>query len=170
MRFVDEATIRVTAGSGGHGCVSFRRERFIPCVSPDGIDGCNGGHIWRVGDSGLNTLSDFLHMRHFRAKNGQPGAGKQRTGKSSDDVLVHVPLGTIVTATETGERIGEILEHEQRLLVARGGQGGRGNVRFKSYTYLAPRHPNPVTPVEYRAPTLHPLGIGDVFSLCLSSL
>src|SRR5699024_1610263 len=114
MRFVDEATIRVTAGSGGHGCVSFRRERFIPKGGPDGGDGGNGGDIWLVGDSGLNTLSDFRHMRHFRAKNGQPGAGKQRTGKSSDDVLVHVPLGTIVTATETGERIGEILEHEQR--------------------------------------------------------
>src|SRR5690625_5959437 len=104
MRFVDEATIRVTAGSGGHGCVSFRRERFIPKGGPDGGDGGNGGDIWLVSDSGLNTLSDFRHMRHFRAKNGQPGAGKQRTGKSSDDVLVHVPLGTIVTATETDRK------------------------------------------------------------------
>jgi len=162
MRFVDEATIRVTAGSGGHGCVSFRRERFIPKGGPDGGDGGNGGDIWLVGDSGLNTLSDFRHMRHFRAKNGQPGAGKQRTGKSSDDVLVHVPLGTIVTATETGERIGEILEHEQRLLVARGGQGGRGNVRFKSSTNRAPRQSTPGTPGEERELHLELKVIADV--------
>jgi len=150
MRFVDEASIRVTAGNGGHGCVSFRREKYIPKGGPDGGDGGDGGDVWLEGDSGLNTLADFRHARHFKAKNGQPGAGRQRTGKSADDVVVRVPLGTIVRAVETGELIGEVLEHGQRLLVARGGHGGRGNIHFKSSTNRTPRQSTPGTPGEER--------------------
>lgn len=150
MRFVDEAQIRVSAGDGGSGCVSFRRERFIPKGGPDGGDGGNGGHVWLIGDSGLNTLADFRHARHFKASNGQPGAGRERTGKSAEHIFIRVPLGTIVHAAETGELIGEVLEHEQRLLVARGGEGGRGNTRFKSSTNRAPRQFTPGTPGEER--------------------
>ncbi|NBB93900.1 MAG: GTPase ObgE [Gammaproteobacteria bacterium] len=150
MKFVDEASIRVMAGNGGNGCVSFRREKYIPKGGPDGGDGGDGGDVWLEGDSGLNTLADFRHARHFKAKNGQPGAGRQRTGKSAEDVVIRVPLGTIVRAVETGELIGEVLDHDQRLLVARGGHGGKGNIHFKSSTNRTPRQSTPGTPGEAR--------------------
>lgn len=150
MKFVDEATITVQAGNGGAGCVSFRREKYIPKGGPDGGDGGDGGDVWLEGDSGLNTLADFRHARHFRAKNGQPGQGRQRYGRGADDVIVRVPLGTIVTARETDECIGEITEHGQRLLVARGGKGGRGNIHFKSSTNQTPRQSTPGTKGEQR--------------------
>ncbi len=162
MKFVDEASIRVTAGNGGSGCVSFRREKFIPKGGPDGGDGGDGGDVWLEGDSGLNTLADFRHARHFKAKNGQPGSGQQRTGKSADDIVVRVPLGTIVRAVETDELIGEVLEHDQRLLVARGGHGGRGNIRFKSSTNRAPRQSTPGTPGETRELHLELKVLADV--------
>lgn len=150
MRFVDEATIDVAAGKGGDGCVSFRREKFIPRGGPDGGDGGDGGSIWLAGDSGLNTLADFRHARSFRARNGRPGGGRQKTGKSAEDIIIRVPLGTVVTAAETGERIGDVTGHGQRLLVARGGRGGKGNVHFKSATNRAPRQSTPGTPGEER--------------------
>ncbi|NBD95644.1 MAG: GTPase ObgE [Gammaproteobacteria bacterium] len=150
MKFVDEASIRVMAGNGGNGCVSFRREKYVPKGGPDGGDGGDGGDVWLEGDSGLNTLADFRHARHFKAKNGRPGAGQQRTGKSADDVVISVPLGTIVRAVETDELIGEVLEHGQRILVARGGHGGKGNINFKSSTNRTPRQSTPGTPGEAR--------------------
>jgi GTP-binding protein len=162
MKFVDEASIRVTAGNGGHGCVSFRREKYIPKGGPDGGDGGDGGDVWLEGDSGLNTLADFRHARHFRARNGQPGAGQQKTGKSAEDVIVRVPLGTIVRAAETGELIGEVLEHGQRLLVARGGHGGKGNTRFKSSTNRTPRQSTPGTPGDERDLQLELKVLADV--------
>lgn len=162
MKFVDEASIRVSAGNGGHGCVSFRREKYIPKGGPDGGDGGDGGDVWLEGDSGLNTLADFRHARHFKAKNGQPGAGSQRTGKSADDVVVRVPLGTIVRAAETDELIGEVLDHGQRLLVARGGEGGRGNIHFKSSTNRTPRQSRPGTPGEERGLDLELKVLADV--------
>lgn len=162
MRFVDEASIRVTAGNGGHGCVSFRREKYIPKGGPDGGDGGDGGDVWLEGDSGLNTLADFRHARHFKAKNGQPGAGRQRTGKSADDVTVRVPLGTIVRNVETDELIGEVLDHGQRLLVARGGHGGKGNIHFKSSTNRTPRQSTPGTPGEERGLHLELKVLADV--------
>ncbi|RFF27817.1 MULTISPECIES: Obg family GTPase CgtA [unclassified Wenzhouxiangella] len=162
MKFVDEASIRVTAGNGGHGCVSFRREKYIPKGGPDGGDGGDGGDVWLEGDSGLNTLADFRHARQFKAKNGQPGAGQQRSGKSADDVVVRVPLGTIVRAAETDELIGEVLEHGQRLLVARGGHGGRGNIHFKSSTNRTPRQSTPGTPGEERGLHLELKVLADV--------
>ncbi|MEN1728848.1 MAG: Obg family GTPase CgtA [Pseudomonadota bacterium] len=141
--FIDEATIHVRAGDGGHGCVSFRREKYIPKGGPDGGDGGRGGSIWLVGDSGLNTLADFRHARHFKARNREPGAGRDRSGKSAADVEIRVPLGTVVKALETEELIGEVTEHGERVKVAQGGEGGRGNVHFKSSVNRAPRQSTP---------------------------
>ncbi len=162
MKFVDEASITVTAGKGGPGSVSFRREKFIPKGGPDGGDGGDGGSVWLEGDSGLNTLADFRHARHFKARNGEPGAGRERTGKSADDITIRVPLGTIVSALETGEHIGEITDHGQRMLLARAGKGGRGNVNFKSSVNRTPRQFTPGTPGEERRLHLELKVLADV--------
>jgi len=162
MKFVDEARIIVRAGKGGPGVVSFRREKYIPKGGPDGGDGGDGGSVWLVGDSGLNTLADFRHARQFKARNGEPGAGRERSGKSAEDVFIRVPLGTIVIAAETSERLGEITEHEQRLLVARGGLGGRGNVHFKSSVNRAPRQSTPGTAGDERELQLELKVLADV--------
>ena len=148
MKFVDEAQISVLAGNGGSGSASFRREKYIQYGGPDGGDGGRGGSVYLEGDSGLNTLVDFRHRRKYKAQNGQGGSGRNMTGKSGEDIFVRVPLGTVVTENETGEMIGEVTEHEQRLLVARGGKGGLGNVHFKSSTNRAPRQTVPATPGE----------------------
>lgn len=139
MRFVDEASIHVKAGDGGHGCVSFRREKYLPRGGPDGGNGGHGGSVYLVADEGLNTLADFRHERHFRAERGENGAGRQRTGRSGEDLEIRVPPGTQVTVADTGEHLGDLTVHGQRLLVARGGRGGRGNESFKSSTNRAPR-------------------------------
>lgn len=162
MKFVDEASITVVAGKGGPGSASFRREKYIPKGGPDGGNGGNGGSVWLEGNSGLNTLADFRHARHFKARNGEPGAGKDRTGKSADDIVIRVPLGTIVIAQETGEKIGEVTAHEQRMLVARGGEGGRGNINFKSSVNRAPRQFTPGTPGEERKLFLELKVLADV--------
>ncbi|QOC23619.1 GTPase ObgE [Wenzhouxiangella sp. AB-CW3] len=162
MKFVDEARIMVQAGKGGAGCVSFRREKYIPKGGPDGGDGGDGGSVYLEGDSGLNTLADFRHARHFKAKNGQPGQGRQRYGRGADDVTIRVPLGTIVKATETDETIGEVTEHGQRMLVAKGGVGGKGNVHFKSSTNRTPRQSTPGTPGEQRELHLELKVLADV--------
>ncbi|NDY96901.1 Obg family GTPase CgtA [Wenzhouxiangella limi] len=162
MKFVDEATIEVRAGKGGPGSVSFRREKFIPKGGPDGGDGGDGGSVWLQADSGLNTLADFRHARLFKARNGEPGAGRQRTGKSAEDITIRVPLGTIVVASETDERIGELTKPGQRMLVARGGEGGRGNVNFKSSVNRTPRQFTPGTPGEERALHLELKVLADV--------
>lgn len=162
MKFVDEATIEVRAGRGGHGCVSFRREKYIPKGGPDGGDGGDGGSVWLEADSGLNTLVDFRHARLFQARNGQPGSGRQKTGKSAEDVIVRVPLGTQVRATETGELIGDLTEHRQRLLVARGGVGGRGNIHFKSSVNRTPRQFSEGTAGEDRGLQLELKVLADV--------
>lgn len=162
MKFVDEATIEVRAGKGGPGSVSFRREKFIPKGGPDGGDGGAGGSVWLQADSGLNTLADFRHARLFKARNGEPGAGRQRTGKSAEDITIRVPLGTIVRAVETDEQIGELTEPGQRILVARGGEGGRGNINFKSSVNRTPRQSTPGTPGEERALHLELKVLADV--------
>jgi len=162
MKFVDEARIHVAAGKGGPGAVSFRREKYIPKGGPDGGDGGRGGNVWLVGDSGLNTLADFRHARHFKARNGEPGAGRDRSGKSAEDVEIRVPLGTVVTASDTGERIGEVTEHDERLLVARSGLGGKGNIHFKSSVNRAPRQSTPGTPGEARELFLELRVLADV--------
>ena len=143
MKFVDEANITVIAGNGGDGSASFRREKFIPFGGPDGGDGGRGGSVYLEGDSGLNTLVDFRHLRKYKAQNGQGGSGRQMTGRSGEDITIRVPLGTMVTNADTGESMGDVTEHKQLLLVAKGGRGGLGNVHFKSSTNRAPRRTVP---------------------------
>ena len=162
MKFVDEARIEVRAGRGGHGSASFRREKYIPKGGPDGGDGGDGGSVWMEADPGLNTLVDFRHARMFNARNGQPGQGRQRTGKSAEDVVVRVPLGTIVRNIETDEVIGDVTQPGQRLLVARGGTGGKGNIHFKSSVNRTPRQFTEGTPGEERALHLELKVLADV--------
>ena len=162
MKLVDEAEIRVSAGNGGNGCVSFRREKFIPMGGPDGGDGGDGGSVWLVADENLNTLVDFRHQRQFRAQRGQNGMGQQRFGKGGEDIEIRVPIGTVVTALDTDEQIGDLTTHGQRLLVARGGIGGRGNVNFKSSTNRAPRRATSGTPGEERELLLELKLLADV--------
>jgi GTP-binding protein len=162
MKFVDEATIRVQAGDGGNGCVSFRREKYIPKGGPDGGDGGNGGSVYFEADSGLNTLADFRLQRMFRAASGQNGMGRERTGKSSEDLVVRVPLGTQVWDAETEELIGDMTEAGQRLLVAQGGFHGLGNTRFKSSTNRTPRQSTDGTPGERRSLRLEMKVLADV--------
>jgi GTP-binding protein len=162
MKFVDEASITVIAGKGGDGSASFRREKFIPFGGPDGGDGGRGGSVYLEGDSGLNTLVDFRHLRKHKAPSGRAGAGSNMTGKSGDDIFIRVPLGTIVTIEETGELMGEVTTDGQRLLVARGGKGGLGNLHFKSSTNRAPRQTVPGTPGEERSLHLELKVLADV--------
>ena len=150
MKFVDEAHIFVKAGKGGDGSSSFRREKFIPFGGPDGGDGGRGGSVFLQGDSGLNTLVDFRHRREYKAQRGESGSGRNMTGKSGEDVYIRVPLGTIVTEQESGDKLGDVTEHGQILLVAKGGRGGLGNVHFKSSTNQAPRKTVPGSPGEER--------------------
>ena len=150
MKFVDEAIIRVEAGDGGSGCTSFRREKFIPRGGPDGGDGGDGGSVLLEFDSGLNTLVDFRHQRHFRAGRGENGRGRNCRGANGADLILCVPAGTAAFATETGERIGELMADGDRLEVAQGGRHGSGNARFKSSTNRAPRRSTPGTSGESR--------------------
>ncbi|MCG6942439.1 MAG: GTPase ObgE [Thiohalocapsa sp.] len=162
MKFVDEARIRVEAGNGGDGCVSFRREKFIPKGGPDGGDGGDGGSVYLVGDANLNTLVDFRHKRMHRAQSGRSGMGRNRTGASGADAVIAVPLGTRVRDAETGEVIGELLSGDDRLRVAAGGFHGIGNARFKSSTNRTPRQFTPGTPGERRDLHLELLLLADV--------
>ncbi|MDX1562123.1 MAG: GTPase ObgE [Gammaproteobacteria bacterium] len=150
MKFVDEATIRVEAGHGGNGCVSFRREKYIPRGGPDGGDGGDGGDVILVADDGANTLADFRYRRRFKAANGRGGAGQNMTGASGDDLQIQVPVGTEVFDIDTEELLGDLTARGQRLVVARGGRGGRGNTRFKSSVNRAPRQSTPGSPGEAR--------------------
>ncbi|MEQ9561810.1 MAG: Obg family GTPase CgtA, partial [Woeseiaceae bacterium] len=150
MKFVDEATIKVQAGNGGHGCLSFRREKYIDKGGPDGGDGGDGGDVFLVADEGANTLADFRYMRKFRAQSGDPGAGNNKTGKSGVDLEVVVPRGTVVYDVDTGELIGDLTDAGQRLKVAEAGRGGLGNTRFKSSTNRAPRKTTNGSPGEFR--------------------
>ena len=150
MKFVDEAEIHVAAGAGGNGCVSFRREKFIPLGGPDGGDGGNGGSVWLVADEGINTLIDFRHQRRFKAERGENGMGRQMYGKGGEDVVIRVPVGTTIVNVDTDELIGDLTEHGHRLLVAQGGLGGKGNIHFKSSVNRSPRRTTPGTPGDER--------------------
>ncbi len=150
MKFIDEATIRVQAGDGGNGCVSFRREKFIPFGGPNGGDGGDGGSVYLVADENVNTLVDFRHVRDYRAKRGQNGMGSDCTGKSGEDLFIRVPVGTMIMDNDTDEQMGDLVEHEQKLLVAQGGFHGLGNARFKSSTNRAPRQSTDGTPGDVR--------------------
>ncbi|MEJ2513960.1 MAG: GTPase ObgE [Gammaproteobacteria bacterium] len=150
MKFVDEATITVLAGAGGNGTVSFRREKYIPFGGPDGGDGGNGGSVYLVADAGMNTLADFRYQRRFKAPNGAPGAGRDCSGRSGENVFVKVPVGTVVRDISTQEVLGDLIEPEEKLMVAAGGTGGKGNAHFKSSVNRAPRKSTPGTPGETR--------------------
>ncbi len=150
MRFVDEAEIKVQAGHGGRGAVSFRREKFIPFGGPDGGDGGKGADIYLVAKQGINTLADFRYHRAFRAPNGQPGSGNDCTGAGGEDLEVPVPIGTVVVDVDTQEQLGDLTEAGQRLLVSKGGKGGWGNARYKSSTNRTPRKAMPGLPGEKR--------------------
>ena len=162
MKFVDEALIKVEAGDGGNGCVSFRREKYIPKGGPDGGDGGDGGHVFLVADSGLNTLVDFRHKRRHRAERGQNGMGRQMTGHKGESLYVRVPVGTRVYDADTEEFIGEVMVHGEELLVARGGHHGLGNIRFKSSTNRAPRQSTHGTPGERRSLQMELVLLADV--------
>lgn len=162
MKFVDEATIRVQAGNGGHGCLSFRREKFVEKGGPDGGDGGHGGSVFLVADAGINTLVDFRVARKFRAESGQGGAGRNKTGRSGDDLLVRVPCGTVIHDIGTGELLGDLTDAGQRLKVVEGGHGGLGNTRFKSSTNRAPRKTTQGTPGESRHLSLELKLLADV--------
>ncbi len=139
MKFIDEANIYVKAGNGGNGIVSFRREKYIPMGGPDGGDGGDGGSVYVVGSTDLNTLSDFRHTRRFVAKRGANGQGKNCTGAKGEDVIIEVPLGTLITTIDQGELIADVASPSAPILIARGGFHGLGNTRYKSSTNRAPR-------------------------------
>jgi GTP-binding protein len=150
MKFVDEAQITVVAGDGGNGCIGFRREKFIPLGGPDGGDGGAGGSVWVQADENLNTLIDFRHQRHFRAERGQNGMGRQMAGRAGADVLIRVPVGTMILNIATDEVIGDLTAHGQTVLVAQGGRGGLGNQHFKTSVNRAPRKATSGTQGEER--------------------
>lgn len=162
MKFVDEATIRVEAGKGGDGCLSFRREKNLPKGGPDGGDGGDGGSVYLRVNEGLNTLVDFRHDRLYRAKNGQPGMGRDRIGKKSEDLIVKVPSGTLVYDDDTDELIGDLVSNDEKLLVAQGGFHGLGNARFKSSVNRAPRQTTKGTAGEDRNLRLELQVLADV--------
>ena len=162
MRFVDEVLIDVTAGNGGRGCLSFRREKFAPMGGPDGGDGGDGGSVYVKADNNLNTLLDYRYKRKFEAQNGQPGSGSDCTGRSGEDLFLTVPIGTMVYDQASGDLIGEVVTDQQTLLIAKGGWHGLGNARFKSSTNRAPRQTTPGTPGENRQIRLELKLLADV--------
>ena len=162
MKFVDEALLKVQAGHGGRGALSFRREKFIPFGGPDGGDGGLGGSVFLRARQGINTLADFRIQRAFKAPSGQAGSGNECTGAGGDDLTVTVPVGTTVFDEETGELLGDLTGADDTLLVARGGKGGWGNTRFKSSTNRAPRKFMPGLPGEKRQLRLEMRVIADV--------
>jgi len=162
MKFVDEASIRVLAGNGGHGCLSMRREKYVERGGPDGGDGGHGGSVYLVADKSLNTLADFRVARRFKAEGGDGGSGRNKTGRSGDDLDVMVPAGTAVHDVDTGELICDLTDPGQRQKVAEGGRGGLGNTRFKSSVNQAPRKITKGTPGESRHLSLELKVLADV--------
>ncbi|WP_251979132.1 Obg family GTPase CgtA [Salinicola avicenniae] len=162
MQFVDETSITVEAGRGGNGCLSFRREKFVPKGGPDGGDGGHGGSVYLIGDESLNTLIDFKFQRFYKAQNGQPGQGRQMSGKTGEDLHVKVPVGTTVIDEDTLEVIADVTSEGQVVLVAQGGRRGLGNIHFKSSTNRAPRRTTSGTDGERRKLRLEMKVMADV--------
>lgn len=162
MKLVDEAEIMVTAGNGGNGCIAFRREKFIPLGGPNGGDGGAGGDVWLLADENLNTLVDFRHETRFKAQRGENGMGSQMYGKAGEDKTITVPVGTVVHNVDTDEIIGDLTTHGQRLLVAKGGVGGLGNMHFKSSVNRTPRKATSGTEGESRVLRLELKLLADV--------
>ena len=162
MKFVDEATIDVAAGNGGAGCLSFRREKCIPFGGPNGGDGGRGGSVYAVADRNLNTLIDYRYARRHEARNGEPGRGSDQFGAAADDIVLRVPIGTIIKDAETGQVLAELLEPDVKVLIAKGGDGGFGNMHFKSSTNRAPRQHTPGWPGEQKKLQLELRVLADV--------
>ncbi|MCP5129321.1 MAG: Obg family GTPase CgtA [Pseudomonadales bacterium] len=162
MKFVDEASIKVFAGNGGSGCLSFRREKYIPKGGPDGGDGGDGGSVIMEADGALNTMVDFRFQRAYRAQNGESGRGQNKTGKSGEDLVLRVPVGTTILDEDTGEMLGDLSVPGQRLVVAQGGFHGLGNTRFKSSTNRAPRQTTKGSEGEHRDLKLELKVLADV--------
>lgn len=162
MKFIDEAIIKVAAGDGGNGCLSFRREKYLQFGGPDGGDGGDGGNVYLRADDQVNTLMDFRYQRFYQAGKGDQGKGSNCTGRSGDDLYVDVPLGTVVSDADTNEIMGDLVEVGQTLLVVRGGFHGLGNLRFKSSTNRAPRKCTKGTPGEIRTLQLELKVLADV--------
>ncbi len=162
MKFVDEAIIKVTAGNGGNGCLSFRREKYIPFGGPDGGDGGDGGSVYLVAADNINTLADFRHVRSYKAKGGEPGRGKNCIGAGGEDLYVPIARGTLVYDHDTDELIGDLTDDDQKLCVAKGGFHGLGNARFKSSTNRAPRQTTNGTQGDFRTLRLELKVLADV--------
>jgi GTP-binding protein len=141
--FVDYTQVELTAGNGGQGCVSFRREKYIPKGGPDGGNGGRGGNIIAKSDTNLHTLQDIRYSRIYKAKNGTAGSSNMKTGKNGDDVFIHVPLGTIIKNMDTGNVAAELIDEDEEIILCKGGSGGRGNINFKSSTQQTPRYAQP---------------------------
>ena len=150
MKFVDEAKIHVKAGDGGNGCVSFRRERFVPRGGPDGGDGGKGGEVILQADGQLSTLLDLTYPQQFRARNGTHGKGKGKTGRDGEDRTIRVPVGTIIRDNQTREVLQDLITEGEKFVAAKGGRGGKGNARFATSTHRAPRHAEKGTEGEER--------------------
>ncbi len=162
--FLDEAKINLKAGAGGNGCSSFRREKYVPRGGPDGGDGGRGGSIYIEADANVQTLADYRYKKHFKARHGAHGSSSLKAGRDAEDVVLRVPVGTVVRNSETGETIGDLMRHGERVLAARGGRGGRGNVHFASSTRRAPRmaekgEPGEETRIEFELRLLAQVGI-----------
>ena len=143
MKFIDEAEIYVKAGDGGRGCVSFRREKYIPRGGPDGGDGGKGGDVWIIADNGLISLLDFKYKKHYTAERGEHGQGSNCAGKGGEDIVIRVPVGTVIKDPETGEIVEDLTVNGQSIIIAKGGRGGKGNAFFVSSTYQAPKFAQP---------------------------
>ena len=162
MKFVDEATIEVVAGEGGNGCMSFRREKFLPFGGPNGGDGGRGGSVYAMGDRNLNTLIDFRYARRHEGRRGENGRGSDQYGAASDDVVLRMPIGTVITDVETGQVVAELLVPEEKVLIVKGGDGGFGNLHFKTSTNRAPRQKTPGWPGEQKKLLLELKVLADV--------
>ncbi len=167
MKFVDEAPIMVQAGKGGNGCLSFRREKFIEKGGPDGGDGGDGGCVYLEADENLNTLIDYRYQRSFQAQNGEPGRGRNCTGKQGEDLILKVPVGTTIIDQDTEETVGDLTHNQQRILVAQGGFHGLGNTRYKSSVNRAPRQTSPGSEGEFKKLKLELKVLADVGMLGL---
>ena len=162
MKFVDEATIEVVAGDGGNGCMSFRREKFLPFGGPNGGDGGRGGSVHAMGDRNLNTLIDFRYARRHEGRRGENGRGSDQYGAAAEDIVMRMPMGTVITDLETNQVVAELLVPDEKVLIVKGGDGGFGNLHFKTSTNRAPRQKTPGWPGEHKKLKLELKVLADV--------